>query len=163
MSLDFSFYTLLTRIKECGECPTTWEECEDLIDALSKEQDPNLVRQKGKHPDIILSNATGIEVKMLRGRPNKGINLNSSCPLDNVYYVCMNCIDNRIQHAAIVHGRNFFTPEMDEICTLQQATRSAQNPSVKFRARLMWEIESPFKVYGEGFFIVDHAGGMIKL
>jgi hypothetical protein len=159
---SFSFYELLLRIKTCKIAPSSWASFENLIEQLSREQDPYLTRQRNKYPDIILSDGTGIEAKMLTDRPNKSINLNSTYP-GETYYICAFCTDRGIQQAAIIHGRNYSTPEKDKILKLQQTTQFAQNPSVKFRGRLMWEVESPFKVYGEGFYLVDHAGGLIMV
>jgi hypothetical protein len=52
---------------------------------------------------------------------------------------------------------------MEEIKKLHQGTQYASNPSLKYRVRLMWEVESPFKIYGHDFFLVDKAGGVIQL
>lgn len=158
---EFSFYELLRLINTRRDEVGSWSMFEDYLESLCRIQDPNLIRQHGKHPDLVLSCGGQIEAKTITSK-NKSINLNSAPP-DNTYYVCVYIENQVIEAAAIIHGHNYLTPEMTMIKTLHRGTAHAENPSLKYRVRLMWEIESPFKIYGHDFFLVDRAGGVIQL
>jgi len=159
---DFSFYVLLQRIKERAGEPVVWKDFEELVAELCQEQDPEAIYQSCKYPDIILKDGFGVEAKMISGNINKTINLNSSMPGETCY-ICAYHNGEKIEHVAAIHGRNFYTPEIEQILALNKTATKTSNPLIKYRIRLMFEIESPFKVFGTGFFIIDRAGGLITV
>lgn len=159
---DFSFYRLLSDLKEERASVKTWEEFEQLIAQLCRRQDPGAVYQAGKYPDVVLSDGFGIEAKFITKNPYRTINLNSSMPSETCY-ICAYHNGEEIEHAGAIDGRNFYTEEVEKIGQLHKPTVQAQNPLIKYRVRLMVEIESPFKIWRHGFFVVDRAGGIVTL
>ena len=88
----------------------------------------------------------------------RGINLNSAAPDPNTFYVIVYHYKGKIKNVAIVSGQNFYCPEIADIKQTNTRLRTLSNKNLRYRTRIMWQIRSPFEIWGKGNFVVDKLG-----
>ena len=138
-----------------------WRSAEKLIMRCCKEQDPRCTYNKETDPDVRLSNGWGVEVKSTTSLM-RGINLNSAAPDSRTFYAFVYYRGGRIKNVALVCGSNFYCHEIDKIKKVNTSLRKLSNPNVKFRTRIMWQVRSPFDIWGIGNFVVDNKGAVSR-
>ncbi len=157
MDKGFSLTTLLHDILAAKKPIRKWQDFEELVATCCQKQDPACIRNKDTDPDITLSNGYGVEAKSVNSSTRRGINLNSAAPDANTYYV-VGYYRGTVQNIAIVSGANFYCSEVDEIKKINTSLRDVSNPYVKYRTRVMWQMTSPFVIWGRKNFVVDNLG-----
>jgi len=157
MDKGFNLTTLLHDILAAKKPIRKWQDFEELVATCCQKQDPACVRNKDIDPDITLSNGYGIEAKSVNSATRPGINLNSAAPDPNTYYV-IGYYRGTVQNIAIVSGANFSCSEIDDIKKINTSLRDLSNPYVKYRTRVMWQMKSPFVIWGRKNFVVDNLG-----
>ena len=153
----FDLAQLLHDILSTDRRITKWQDIEKLVVECCKRQDPRAIHNTETDPDVSLSNGYGIEAKSTTS-PTRGINLNSAAPDPNTFYVVAYYYRGRIRNVAIVSGQNFYCPEIAEIKKTDTALRPLSNKFLRYRTRIMWQMKSPFEIWGRGNFIVDKLG-----
>lgn len=153
----FSLAQLLYDLVGSDKRITRWQDFEQLVVACCKKQDPRAVRNVESDPDVLLTNGMGIEAKSITS-PTRGINLNSAAPDPNTFYVVAYYYSGRIRNVAIVSGQNFYCPEIAEIKKTDTRLQALSNQFLRYRTRIMWQMKSPFEIWGRGNFIVDKLG-----
>ena len=153
----FSLQKLIFDIKSSDQKIKGWKDFENLIHRVCQIQDPRCQRNYEESPDIKLSNGFGIEAKIV-SRIDRDINLNSASPNPKIYYVIAYCPHEDIRHIAAISGANFFSPEIEEIEKTNTSLRDLKNRYLRYRTRIMWQIKSPFAIWGPGNFVVDRLG-----
>lgn len=157
MEETFSLQKLVHDIKTSEIKITHWKDFEALIYKLAKVQDTRCQRNVESSPDIQLSNGYGLEAKLI-GSTTRDINLNSTAPDPKTFYVVAYCPRQRILDMAIVSGANFFSPEIEEIEMTNTSLRDLSNRHLRYRTRIMWQLKSPFVVWGRGYYVIDEFG-----
>lgn len=153
---SFSLTKLLHDILSSNISINSWRDFEQLVVKCCKEQDPGCIHNKDTDPDVTLRNGYGIEAKSV-GSYVRGINLNSAAPDPNTFYVIGYC-DKKIKNVAIVSGANYHCKEIVDLSETNTSLQSLSNKRVRYRTRIMWQIQSPFETWGLGNFIVDKFG-----
>jgi hypothetical protein len=134
-----------------------WQDLEQLVVEKCKRQDPRAIHNTDRDPDVLLSNGVGVEAKSTSSL-TRGIHLNSAAPDPGTFYVIAHYTGGRIRNVAIVSGHNFYCPEIADIKKTNTSLRQLSNKNLRYRTRIMWEIRSPFEIWGTGNFIVDKLG-----
>jgi len=156
---SFSLTKLLHDILQSNIVIKRWQDFEQLVVQACKTQDPNCIHNTDTDPDVLLSNGLGIEAKSTSSLV-RGINLNSAAPNPNTFYVIAH-YRGRVQHVAIVSGASFYCSEIDEIQKVNTSLQTLSNPYIRYRTRIMWQMKSPFEIWGIGNFIVNQRGQVI--
>jgi hypothetical protein len=138
-----------------------WQDVEALVVDCCRQQDPKCVHNKETDPDVKLSNGWGVEVKSTTSL-TRGINLNSAAPDSHIFYAFVYYRFGKIKNVGIVSGANFFCQEVEEIKKVNTSLRKLSNPHVKYRTRIMWQVKSPFEIWGVGNFVVDNKGAVSR-
>lgn len=138
-----------------------WQDVEDLVVRCCRDQDPKCIQNKETDPDVSLTNGWGIEVKSTTSL-HRGINLNSAAPDSRVFYAFVYHSGGKIKNVAVVSGQNFYCSEVERIKKINTSLRALSNPHVKFRTRIMWQVRSPFDIWGVGNFVVDEKGAVSR-
>ncbi len=157
MEETFSLQKLVHDIKVSNIQIQNWKDFEALIYRLAKVQDTKCFRNIESSPDVQLSNGFGLEAKLI-GSSTRDINLNSAAPDPKTFYVIAHCPRRVIRDIAIVSGANFFSPEIEEIETTNTSLRNLINKHLRYRTRIMWQLKSPFSIWGLGHYVVDEYG-----
>jgi hypothetical protein len=157
METAFSLQKLLFDIKSHKEKLPHWKDFEELVGKSCKIQDPSCRRNYESSPDVTLSNGFGIEAKII-SKIDRDINLNSASPDPKIYYIIAFCPDGELKDIAAISGANFFSPEIKIIEQTNTSLRDLQNKYLRYRTRIMWQIKSPFIIWGRGNFVVDALG-----
>jgi hypothetical protein len=157
MEESFSLQKLVHDIKTSEIQVQSWKDFEALIYKLARVQDTRCYRNVESSPDVQLSNGFGLEAKLI-GSPTRDINLNSAAPDPKTFYVVAYCPSKTIRDIAIVSGANFFSPEIEEIETTNTSLRDLSNKLLRYRTRIMWQLKSPFVIWGRGHYVVDEFG-----
>ena len=157
MEETFSLQKLVHDIRASEVQIQSWKDFEALVARLAKVQDTRCYRNVESSPDVQLSNGFGLEAKMI-GSPTRDINLNSAAPDPKTFYVIAYCPRRVIRDIAIVSGANFFSPEIEEIETTNTSLRNLSNKHLRYRTRIMWQLRSPFVIWGMGHYVVDEFG-----
>lgn len=157
MEETFSLQKLAHDIKSGNAKITHWKDFEKLLLVHARTQDPRCRRNMESSPDVMLTNGYGLEAKLIASL-NRDINLNSASPDPNTFYVIGYCPKDTIQDLAIISGANYFTPEIEEIELTNTSLRDMDNQLVRYRTRIMWQLQSPFITWGRGFYMVDQFG-----
>lgn len=110
---------------------------------------------------MLLSVGIGIEAKSISS-PTRGINLNSASPDPNTFYVVAYHRGGKIKNVAIVSGANFYCPEIAEIKKVNTSLQTLSNRYLRYRTRIMWQMKSPFEIWGVGNFVVDKKGAVTR-
>ena len=153
----FRLKQLVAGLKAGDHQVDNWKKLEEIAFRACREQDPYAKRNTESHPDILLSNSFGIECKMIT-RLDKDIHLNSSGPSLDVYYLIAYVNRKKIKDLALVSGCNFYCEEIQEIKKVNTSMQNLSNPNIRYRNRIMWQIKSPFVIWGGGSFVVDDLG-----
>lgn len=155
----FSLAQLLYDVAGSDRRIKRWQDFEQLVVECCKRQDPRAVHNTETDPDVSLSNGFGIEAKSTTST-TRGINLNSAAPDPNTFYVVAYYRDGKIRNVAIVSGQNFYCPEIAEIRKTDTRLQTLSNRFLRYRTRIMWQMKSPFEIWGRGNFIVDKLGNV---
>lgn len=155
----FSLTQLLNELVSSDRVIKRWQDLEQLVVELCRRQDPRSLHNSDRDPDVSLSNGYGIEAKSTSSL-TRGIHLNSAAPDPNTFYVIAYYTRGRIKNVAIVSGHNFFCPEIVKIKETNTSLQNLSNKNLRYRTRIMWEIKSPFEIWGVGNFIVDKLGNV---
>lgn len=153
----FSLTQLLHELVESKQRIKRWQDLEQLVVECCRKQDPKAIHNVDTDPDVSLSNGIGIEAKSTASI-TRGINLNSAAPNPNTYYVVAYHHRGKIKNVAIVSGQNFYCPEIASIKQTNTSLRELSNKNLQYRTRIMWQIRSPFEIWGRGNFVVDKLG-----
>lgn len=153
----FSLTQLLYDLVGSDRQITKWQDLEQLVVELCQKQDPKAIHNTETDPDVSLSVGIGIEAKSTTSI-SRGINLNSAPPDANTYYVIVYHRNGKIKNVAIVSGQNFYCPEIAEISATNTRLQNLSNKYLRYRTRIMWQVHSPFEIWGKGNFIVDKHG-----
>ncbi len=156
----FSLTKLLHDILQSDVVIKRWQDFEQLVVRSCKAQDPSCIHNHDTDPDVLLSNGLGIEAKSTSSLV-RGINLNSASPNPNTFYVIAHH-KGQIKHVAIVSGASFHCPEINEIQKVNTSLQKLSNPYIRYRTRIMWQMKSPFEIWGVDNFIVDQRGKVIR-
>lgn len=157
MEGQFSFQKLVHDIKTGNVQIPHWKDFELLIYRLARVQDTKCRRNTESSPDVQLSNGFGLEAKMISST-TRDINLNSTAPDPKTFYVVAYCPHKVIRDIAIVSGANFFSPEIEQIELTNTSLRDLKNKYLRYRTRIMWQLKSPFLIWGRGNYVVDEFG-----
>ncbi len=157
MEETFSLQKLVHDIRASENKITHWKDLEELLYKLAKVQDTRCTRNIESSPDVQLSNGYGLEAKLI-GSTTRDINLNSTAPDPKTFYVVAHRPRQSIKDIAIVSGANFFSPEIEEIETTNTSLRNLNNKYLRYRTRIMWQLKSPFLIWGMGYYLVDEFG-----
>ena len=157
----FSLTQLLHDIATSDVTIKRWQDLENLVVACCKKQDPDCVHNRETDPDVSLSNGIGIEAKSTSSL-TRGLNLNSAAPDPNTYYVIVYHKKWKIKNVAIVSGLLFQDPEIVKYKKIDTRLRSLSNRYLRVRTRVMWEMMSPFEIWGVGNFVVDKFGAVTR-
>lgn len=155
----FSLTQLLHELVSSDQVIKRWQDLEQLVVGLCKRQDPQAIHNVDRDPDVSLSNGYGIEAKSTSSL-SRGIHLNSAAPDPNTFYVIVYYTGGRIKNVAIVSGQNFYCPEIAEIKKINTSLQKLSNKYLRYRTRVMYEVTSPFEIWGTGNFIVDKLGNV---
>lgn len=155
----FDLKQLLYDIIQDGAAIKKWQDVEQLVVRCCRKQDQRAIHNTETDPDVSLSNGWGIEAKSTTN-PSRGINLNSAAPDPNTFYVVVYYYGGKVQNVAIVSGQNFYSPEVAEIKKTNTRLQTLSNKFLRFRTRIMWQMKSPFEIWGKGNFVVDKLGNM---
>jgi hypothetical protein len=153
----FSLQKLVHDIKSYQPRTKNWKDFETLVYDLAKLQDTKCRRNRETSPDVELSNGFGLEAKLIAST-NRDINLNSSAPDPKTYYIIAHCPQQKIKDIAIVSGQNFFSPEIHNIQSINTSLRNLENKYLRYRTRVMWQLRSPFTIWGRGTYVIDEFG-----
>lgn len=153
----FSLTKLLHDILSADVKIKRWQDFEDLVVASCKLQDPKCIHNRDVDPDVTLSCNFGIEAKSIKS-PTRGINLNSAAPDANTFYVVGYYAQQRVKNVAIVSGGNYHCAEIQEYKKMDTSLRTLSNPNIRVRTRVMWQVKTPFEIWGVDNFIVDKFG-----
>lgn len=157
MEETFSLKKLIYDIKHYNWKTIDWKNFEYVIYGLSRQQDTKCKRNKESSPDVKLSNGFGLEAKLISST-TRDINLNSAAPDPKTYYVIAHYSNYKIKDIAIISGKNFFSPEIEKIQKIDTSLRNLENKYLKYRTRVMWQLRSPFTIWGRGNYVVDEFG-----
>jgi len=136
-----------------------WQDLEQLVVECCKRQDPAAVHNTEVDPDVSLSNGFGIEAKSTTSL-TRGINLNSAAPDPRTFYLVAYHSGSKIRNVALVSGQNFYCPEIVEIKKTNTRLQALSNQFLRYRTRIMWQMKSPFEIWGRGNFVVDKLGNV---
>jgi len=136
-----------------------WQDLEQLVVECCKRQDPTAVHNTEIDPDVSLSNGFGIEAKSTTSL-TRGINLNSAAPDPRTFYLVAYHSGGKIRNVALVSGQNFYCPEIAEIKKTNTRLQTLSNQFLRYRTRIMWQMKSPFEIWGKGNFVVDKLGNV---
>ncbi|MEE8113314.1 MAG: hypothetical protein V3T23_03060 [Nitrososphaerales archaeon] len=136
-----------------------WQDLEQLVVNYCKRQDSGAVHNTDTDPDVSLSNGFGIEAKSTTSL-TRGINLNSAAPDPRTFYAVAHHSGGKIRNVALVSGQNFLCPEIEEIKKTDTRLRVLSNQFLRYRTRIMWQMQSPFEIWGKGNFVVDKLGNV---
>lgn len=161
MDHSFNLPQLLHDILRINTPIQKWQDFEQIVVKCCKFQDPRAIHNIETDPDILLSNGLGIEAKSTTSLTRE-INLNSAAPDPNTYYVVAYHYKTNIKNVAIVSGQNFYCPEIIEIRKTNTRLRILSNKFLRYRTRIMWQVKSPFEIWGRGNFIVDQLGNTMR-
>lgn len=153
----FSLTQLLHEVASSKQSIKRWQDLEQLVVDCCKQQDPNAKHNTETDPDVSLSNGVGIEAKSTASL-TRGINLNSAAPNPNTFYVIVYHRWGRIKNVAIVSGQLLQDPEIAKYKKIDTRLQSLSNKYLRVRTRIMWEMMSPFEIWGRGNFVVDQLG-----
>lgn len=153
----FSLTQLLHELVSSNRRINRWQDIEQLVVELCKKQDPKAIHNTDIDPDVSLSVGIGVEAKSTTSI-TRGINLNSAAPSPNTFYVIIYHRSGKIKNVAIVSGQNFYCPEITEISKTDTTLQDLSNKHLRYRTRIMWQVQSPFAIWGKGNFIVDKLG-----
>lgn len=153
----FSLTQLLHELAESDQHIKRWQDLEQLVVACCRKQDPKAKHNIDTDPDVSLSNGIGIEAKSTTSM-TRDINLNSAAPNSNTFYVVAYHKKGKIKNIAIVSGQNFYCPEIADIKQTNTSLRGLSNKNLRYRTRIMWQMRSPFEIWGKGNFIVNKLG-----
>jgi len=153
----FSLTQLLHELVSSKKIIKKWEDLEQLVVECCRKQDPKAKHNTETDPDVSLTNGVGIEAKST-GSLTRSINLNSAAPDPKTFYVVAYHRGGKIQNVAIVSGHNFYCPEIAEIKKTNTSLRPLSNKNLQYRTRIMWQMRSPFEIWGRGNFVVDKLG-----
>ena len=157
----FSLTQLLYDILQADVNISRWQDLENLVVRCCRKQDSSCKHNTEKDPDVLLSNGIGIEAKSISSS-TRGINLNSAAPDPNTYYVIAYHSRGKIRNVAIVSGQNFYSPEIAELKKTNTSLQSLSNRYLRYRTRIMWQMKSPFEIWGVGNFVVDKKGAVTR-
>ena len=157
----FSLTKLLHDILNADVKIKRWQDFEDLVAKCCKMQDPSCVRNIDCDPDVTLTCGFGIEAKSTKSA-TRGINLNSAAPDQNVYYVVGYYRNERVKKVAIVSGANYHCSEIEEYKKRDTSLRGLSNPNIRVRTRVMWQVKTPFEIWGNENIIVDKLGRVTR-
>ena len=136
-----------------------WQDLEQLVVECCRRQDPGATHNTETDPDVSLTNGFGVEAKSTTSL-TRGINLNSAAPCPKTFYAIAYHSGGKIRNVALISGENFFCPEIVEIKKTNTRLQTLSNQFLKFRTRIMWQIKSPFEIWGRGNFVVDKLGNV---
>ena len=153
----FSLTQLLHELVDSNQRIKRWQDLEQLVVECCRRQDPKAVHNIETEPDVALSNGIGVEAKSTTSL-TRGINLNSAAPDPNTFYVVVYHRRFRIKNVAIVSGQNFYCPEIQKIKQVNTSLQELSNKYLRYRTRIMWQMRSPFEIWGRGNFVVDKLG-----
>lgn len=156
----FNLIQLLTDIRSFNAKIANWKDLEKFTHLAAQIQDPRASRNNESHPDILLSNGFGIECKTTDSY-TRDINLNSSAPEQNIFYLVALIKNKKIKDMALVCGANFYCIEIDSIKKINTSLRNLSNTNVRYRTRVMWQIKSPFEIWGRATYVVNKLGKVI--
>jgi hypothetical protein len=157
----FSLTQLLHDVSSSDVTMKRWQDLENLVVKYCKKQDPNCIHNRETDPDVSLSNGIGIEVKTTTSL-TRGLNLNSAAPDPNTYYIVVYHQKWKIKNIAIISGLLLQDPEIAEYKKIDTRLRSLSNRYLRVRTRVMWEMRSPFEIWGTGNFVVNKKGGVTR-
>jgi hypothetical protein len=103
----FSLTQLLHDLSSSSCQIRRWQDVEQLVVKLCKQQDPQATHNTETDPDVSLSVGIGIEAKSTTSA-TRGINLNSAAPDPNTFYVVVYHRNSRIKNVAIISGHNLY-------------------------------------------------------
>ena len=155
----FSLTQLLHELLSSKKNLRKWQDVEELVVECCRKQDPKAKRNTETDPDVLLTVGIGIEAKSTTSL-TRGINLNSAAPDPNTYYVVAYYRGGKIRNVAIVSGQNFYCPEIADIKQTNTRLRELSNKHLRYRTRIMWQMRSPFEIWGKGNFVVDKLGAV---
>lgn len=155
----FSLKQLLYDILGSDKPIKRWQDLEAVVVECCRHQDPRATHNTETDPDVSLSNGFGIEAKSTTSLM-RGINLNSAAPDAKTFYVVAYYQRSRIKNVAIVSGQNFYCPEIAEIKKTNTRLQTLSNKFLRYRTRIMWQMKSPFEIWGTGNFVVDKLGNV---
>lgn len=153
----FSLTQLLHELVNSKQHIKRWQDLEQLVVECCKRQDPKAVHNIDTDPDVSLSVGIGVEAKSTTSI-TRDINLNSAAPDPNTFYVVAYHQRGRIKNVAIISGQNFYCSEIIEIKKIDTRLQELSNKHLRYRTRVMWQMRSPFEIWGRGNFIVDKLG-----
>ncbi|MHA2063509.1 MAG: hypothetical protein ACXABY_03915 [Candidatus Thorarchaeota archaeon] len=153
----FSLTQLLHELVTSNQRIKRWQDFERLVVECCKRQDPKAVHNIEAEPDVSLSVGIGIEAKSTTSM-TRGINLNSAAPDPDTFYVIGYYRRSQIKNVAIVSGLLLQDPEIARYKKIDTRLRSLSNKYLRVRTRVMWEMMSPFEIWGKGNFVVDKLG-----
>ena len=157
MEMAFSLQKLIFDIRADTAKIKHWKDYEQLVYRACYIQDSQCRRNFETSPDVRLSNGFGIEAKII-SKIDRDINLNSASPDSKIYYLVAYCPHEKIEDVIAVSGANFFSPEIEEIEKTNTSLRDLSNRYLRYRTRIMWQIKSPFVIWGRGNSVVDSLG-----
>ena len=157
----FSLTQLLYDILQEDVNISRWQDLENLVLRCCRKQDSACRHNTEKDPDVLLSNGIGIEAKSTSSSV-RGINLNSAPPDPNTYYVVAYHRGGKIKNVAIVCGTNFYCPEIAELKKTNTSLQDLSNKYLRYRTRIMYQMKSPFEIWGTGNFVVDKNGAVSR-
>ncbi len=157
--LGFSLTQLLHEMVSSKKIIKRWQDLEQLVVECCRKQDPRARHNVDTDPDVSLTNGIGIEAKSTASM-TRAIHLNSAAPDPNTFYVVAYHQQGQIKNVAIISGQNFYCPEIVEIKKTNTSLRELSNKNLKYRTRIMWQMRSPFEIWGKGNFIVDKHGAV---
>ena len=155
----FDLLKLLHDLADSDRRIKKWQDLEQLVVECCKQQDPGAKHNTETDPDVSLSNGFGIEAKSTASL-TRDINLNSAAPDPKTFYAIVYHSGGRIKNVALVNGQNFFCPEIAEIKQTNTRLRPLSNQFLRYRTRIMWQMKSPFEIWGTGNFVVDKLGNV---
>jgi len=153
----FSLTQLLHELVSSNQRIKRWQDLEQLVIECCRQQDPKAKHNTEVDPDVLLSNGIGIEAKSTTSL-TRGINLNSAAPDPNTFYVIAYYQREKIKNIAIISGKFLYCHEIAEYKKIDTRLKTLSNPYLKVRTRVMWQVTSPFAIWGKGNFIVDKLG-----
>lgn len=153
----FSLSQLLHDLVTIEKKITKWQDVEQFVVDCCRIQDPKAIHNIEREPDVLLSNSFGIEAKGTKST-TRSIHLNSAAPDPKTFYAIIHHANQKVKNVALVSGQILFCKEIEEINKINTSNRPLSNPYVTYRTRVMWEITSPFQIWGIGNFVVDKEG-----
>lgn len=138
-----------------------WQDLEQLVVRCCRQQDPKAIHNTETEPDVSLTNGLGIEAKSTTSL-RRGINLNSAAPDPNTFYVIAYHQRGKIKNVAIVSGQLLQCPEIAQYKKIDTSLQPLSNKHLRVRTRVMWQMMSPFEIWGHSNFIVDKLGKVAR-